>query len=310
MDLHYLEYILEIAKMHSISRAAENLYITQSTLSQYLNRLEQELGVRLFERKRNEMILTSAGKLYVKSCEQMLQQKKELYNQLSDLAQGKTGSFSLGITPQWGSVAYANISSRFREMYPNISIQVKEEIAVPLIRDIQEGTLDMAIIPLADSSILPEKAELLQAEELILAIPKSHAEEMHFAKMENGEHHILQISVSELEDEPMIFSQKKTTIRRLQDEWFLKKHIKPNIITELNSHPASLIMVENAIGSTFVPVSCIMPSEKIVYAHAIPSVQWFVVMAFRKDFVMHSGEKYFISLAKEYFENIQKEKLY
>ena len=50
MDLHYLEYIIEIANMHSISRAAENLFITQSTLSQYLSRLEAELGVSLFER--------------------------------------------------------------------------------------------------------------------------------------------------------------------------------------------------------------------------------------------------------------------
>ena len=77
MDLHYLEYIIEIANMHSISRAAENLFITQSTLSQYLSRLEAELGVSLFERRRNEMTLTPAGKLYVNACEQMLQQKRE-----------------------------------------------------------------------------------------------------------------------------------------------------------------------------------------------------------------------------------------
>ena len=305
MDLHYLEYILEIANMHSISKAAENLYITQSTLSQYLSRLEQELGVRLFERKRNEMILTPAGKLYVESCEQMLQQKKELYNQLSDLAQGKTGSFSLVITPQWGSVAYANIVSRFRQMYPHIEIQVKEEIAGPLIRDIQEGTLDMAIIPLADSSTLPENSELLQSEELIIAIPTSHAAHMTFTESGTGEHRFLQISAPELKNEPIIFSQKKTTIRKLQDEWFLKKHIKPKIIMEINSHPASLIMVEDSVGSTFVPFSCVKPSTRIVYAHAVPSVQWFVVIAFRKDFVMHSGEKYFISLIKEYFKNIQ-----
>ena len=100
MDLHYLEYIIEIANMHSISRAAENLFITQSTLSQYLSRLESELGVNLFERRRNEMTLTPAGKLYVAACEQMLQQKRELYNQLSDMGQAKTGSFSVGITPQ------------------------------------------------------------------------------------------------------------------------------------------------------------------------------------------------------------------
>ena len=152
MDLHYLEYIIEIANMHSISRAAENLFITQSTLSQYLSRLEAELGVSLFERRRNEMTLTPAGKLYVSACEQMLQQKRELYNQLSDMGQAKTGSFSVGITPQWGAVAYSHIIGKFYESYPNVTVKVTEETASPLIRLLQDGELDMAIIPLTGNS--------------------------------------------------------------------------------------------------------------------------------------------------------------
>lgn len=78
-------------------------------------------------------------------------------------------------------------------------------------------------------------------------------------------------------------------------------YITPNIISEINSHPASLIMVENNIGSTFVPISCAARSDRIVYAHAVPLVQWFVVVTFRKGFVLKSSEKYFVQLAKEYF---------
>lgn len=74
-------------------------------------------------------------------------------------------------------------------------------------------------------------------------------------------------------------------------------------MAEINSHPASLIMVEQEIGSTFVPVSCAMASDAIVYAHAIPLVQWFVVVAFRKDFTPRQSEKYFIKLAKNYFDS-------
>ena len=155
MDLHYLEYIIEIANMHSISRAAENLFITQSTLSQYLSRLESELGVNLFERRRNEMTLTPAGKLYVAACEQMLQQKRELYNQLSDMGQAKTGSFSVGITPQWGAVAYSHIIGKFYESYPNVTVKVMEETASPLIRLLQDGELDMAITAVSQGSPSP-----------------------------------------------------------------------------------------------------------------------------------------------------------
>ena len=296
MDLHYLEYIIEIANMHSISRAAENLFITQSTLSQYLSRLESELGVSLFERRRNEMTLTPAGKLYVAACEQMLQQKRELYNQLSDMGQAKTGSFSVGITPQWGAVAYSHIIGKFYESYPNVT--VTEETASPLIRMLQDGELDMAIIPLAENSSLPLESMLLQAEELILAIPKTHAKKLN---LQNADGSFPRISIADLKNEPMIFSQSQTTIRKLENQCFAACRVTPKIVAEINSHPASLVMVEQSIGSTFLPISCATTSDRIVYAHAVPTVQWFVVIAFRKGFVLHQSEKYFVSLFQQLF---------
>ena len=298
MDLHYLEYIIEIANMHSISRAAENLFITQSTLSQYLSRLESELGVSLFERRRNEMTLTPAGKLYVAACEQMLQQKRELYNQLSDMGQAKTGSFSVGITPQWGAVAYSHIIGKFYESYPNVTVKVTEETASPLIRMLQDGELDMAIIPLAENSSLPLESMLLQAEELILAIPKTHAKKLN---LQNADGSFPRISIADLKNEPMIFSQSQTTIRKLEKQCFAACRVTPKIVAEINSHPASLVMVEQGIGSTFLPISCATTSDRIVYAHAVPTVQWFVVIAFRKGFVLHQSEKYFVSLFQQLF---------
>ncbi len=299
MDLHQLQYVIEIANMRSISRASENLFISQSTLSQFLSKLESELGISLFERKRTEMTLTPAGKLYVETCEQMIREKNELYHQLSNMAQSKTGSFSVGITPQWGAVAYSHIIGPFRKAYPNIQISVTEEIASPLIRLIKDGSIDMAIIPLTHNTSLPFESILLLAEELVLAIPKSHAAELPF-NYETKDFPI--IDISRLKDEPMIFSKNKTTIRQLEDKCFASRGITPNIFAEINSHPASLIMAEQGFGSTFLPVSCMIPSDKIIYARVTPLVQWFVVIAFRKGFTLHQSEKYFISLAKDFFD--------
>lgn len=99
----------------------------------------------------------------------------------------------------------------------------------------------------------------------------------------------------------MIFSQNLTTIRKLENQCFAACRITPNIVAEINSHPASLVMAEQGIGSTFVPLSCATTSDRIVYAHAIPAVQWYVVIAFRKGFVMHQSEKYFVSLFQQLF---------
>ena len=99
----------------------------------------------------------------------------------------------------------------------------------------------------------------------------------------------------------MIFSRNQTTIRKLQDQCFSSRHVVPRIIMEINSHPASLVMVEEELGSTFLPVSCAVPSDRIVYAHAVPIVQWYVTVAFRKGFVMNQCEQYFVSLLQDYF---------
>ena len=301
MDLHHLEYIVEIANMHGISKAAYNLHITQSTLSQYLSKLESEIGIKLFDRRKTEMVLTAAGELYVDTCKRMLAEKGRLYDQLKDLAEAKMGNFSVGVTPQWGVIAYSHIIGSFNKMYPNIRVSVTEKTATPLIQLLSERKIDLAIIPLEDNVTLPQKSTLIHTEELLLAIPTGHAEGMPIISMSGK---IPCIDISALKDEPMIFSKLNTTIRALEENCFASRGITPNVITEINSHPASLIMVENELGSAFVPASCIRHSEKIVYVHAIPQVHWAVVAAFRNGFTPRPSENYFISLFKEYFKSI------
>lgn len=302
MDLRFLEYIVEIANQHSISRAADSLFITQSNLSQYLSRLEEELGTRLFDRKRNDMTLTMAGTLYVDTCKEMLLKKKDLYNQISDIAQAKTGNFSVGITPQWGAVAFSRIIGPFKKAYPNIHVSVLEETAEPLNYALQDGHIDMAVIPLASPSSLPQNGIMLAVEELLLAIPKAHVESLnpflHYIEEEYPT-----VDIKALAQEPFIFSQSGTTIRKLENLRFSSKHIFPNIIAEINSHPASLFMVEEQLGATFVPVSCATPSNKIQYAHVSPSVQWFVAIAFRKGFIPRQSEEYFIQLTQKFYND-------
>lgn len=302
MDLRYLEYIVEIANQHSISRAADSLFITQSNLSQYLSRLEEELGTKLFDRKRNDMTLTMAGTLYVDACKEILLKKKDLYNQISDIAQAKTGRFSVGITPQWGSVAFSRIIGPFKKAYPNIRVSVLEETAEPLNYALQDGRIDMAIIPLAGPSVLPQNGIMLAAEELLLAIPKTHGESLNLL-LNHIEGELPTVDIRALAQEPFIFSQSGTTIRKLENLCFSSKRIFPNIIAEINSHPASLFMVEEQLGATFVPVSCATPSDKILYARASPSVQWFVAIAFRKGFTPHQSEEYFIQLARKFYND-------
>ncbi|MGN1164501.1 MAG: LysR substrate-binding domain-containing protein [Candidatus Ornithospirochaeta sp.] len=300
MDLHYLEYIIEIAKCRSISRAAEVLCITQSTLSQYLSKVESDIGVKLFDRQRNGMSLTPAGVLYVETSKRMLQEKKELYNEIADITKGQTGSFTVGITPHWGSMVIASIMGKFRSVYPGVTIKIKEDTSEPLARSLQEGSIDMAIMPLVDNSSVIDGSLLLQTEPLVMAIPSSWAESV---QGEDVGASFPVLSVEILRDKPMVLSRGDTTIRKLEDQCFEKAGIKPNVVASLNSHMGAIMMAKNEVGGTFVPLSFAIKTEGVSYFLPIPEIHWSVVISFKRDYHLHKSEKYFIQLVQEHFSS-------
>ena len=298
MDLRYLEYIIEIAKCQSISRAAEVLCITQSTLSQYLSKLESEIGVKLFDRQRNGMMLTPAGTLYVDTAKRMIEEKNELYNQIADIAKGQTGSFSVGITPHWGSMVISQIIGRFTAVYPGVTIKIKEDTAEPLIRSLQDGSLDMAIMPMVDNTSIMEGSLLLQTEPLVMALPEAWVKDIPLQEAGSPFPHC---GVEILKDKPMVLSRGDTTIRKLENQCFEKIGVKPNVVSSLNSHMGAILMARNGVGGTFVPLSCAIKTEGVRFFMPVPEIHWHVVISFKRDYRLHKSEKYFVSLVQEHF---------
>ena len=153
MDLKQLEYIVMIAEENSITKAAERLFITQSGLNQQLLKLEAELGIQLFHRSKNDFRLTEAGQVYVSYAKKILQLKHEAYNILNDMADNKTGTLRIGLTPERGTPMFMSIYPDFYARYPRITIEpleigVKEQLSrissrlaeIPLPTLVQKGT--------------------------------------------------------------------------------------------------------------------------------------------------------------------------
>ena len=103
MELKELEYIVAVAEAGSISRAAEGLYLAQSSLSQFLSRCEVELGVRLFLRTAGGARLTPSGEAYVRAARQMLRQYRRLKGELRELNRPGGGRIDFGISSFRGS---------------------------------------------------------------------------------------------------------------------------------------------------------------------------------------------------------------
>ena len=131
MDVKHLEYIIEIAEQKNMTKSAENLFVSQSSLSQYLSKIEAELETPLFNRTKNEMTLTPAGNLYVESAKTVVQIKKKLYHNIKNLS--GTGRISIGVTSQWGINMITNIISEYKKAFPNVILEIIED-SVPSIK--------------------------------------------------------------------------------------------------------------------------------------------------------------------------------
>ena len=109
MDLKQIEYIVKIDDEHSITRAAEKLFVTQSALNQQLLRLEKELGAPLFHRSKVDTPPTEIGQVYLDNAREILRIKQRTYNLINDMTDAKKGRLSIGFTPGRGSEMFTHV---------------------------------------------------------------------------------------------------------------------------------------------------------------------------------------------------------
>ncbi len=127
MDTKYLTYILAIAKRKNMTKAAEELFVSQSSLSQYLSKLERELGTPLFYRSKGRLSLTPAGELYVAAAKEVVRIKDELYRNIHSLGDIEDqGHITIGVTSQFGLQMLTQLIPPLKTRYPDVTIEISE----------------------------------------------------------------------------------------------------------------------------------------------------------------------------------------
>ena len=307
MDTRYLNYFLEIAKHRNLSKAATYLFVTQSTLSQFLAKEEETLGVKLFIRDKKEMKLTYAGELYAETCREMLESKDRLYRKLSDLRQSRTGIIRLGITPQWGGIVISSILPAFQEKYPNNNIKLYEDIAHPHLENITNNELDLAFLALNDSDLPDLPMIPISKEELILAVPKPFAIEAGIEAgnelTSSGPSELPSVNIEELRRYPFIISKERTVIRDIINAMFRSADITPHIISEINNHEASLSMAASGMGITIIPKRYMRENDDLIYCRCAPGWFWSLYIITRRGYELRPADHYLIELIKKTYES-------
>ena len=146
MELRVLRYFLTLAREESISRAAEALYITQPTLSRQLAELEEELGVRLFERGKRKITLTEDGLLLRRRAEEMTELADKTERELRERTERLAGVVSVGAAETVASELLVRAVDSFRRKYPDVTFELDAGIADRVKERIDAGLLDLGLL--------------------------------------------------------------------------------------------------------------------------------------------------------------------
>ncbi len=171
MTLDRLDYILAVAEEQTVTRAAKRLYVSQPTLTNYINKLEQELGVKLFDRTVTPVRVTRAGALYIERMKKIQQESDSLVNELKQMGQCQT-VFNLGIGSTRGSHWLPYVIPEFCRRHPDVTVQLHEKGEDFLEKGVLNGEIDLAIGVLNTSYPDLSYEELIE-ETVYLAIPRS-----------------------------------------------------------------------------------------------------------------------------------------
>ncbi|MFC0273354.1 LysR family transcriptional regulator [Metabacillus herbersteinensis] len=145
MQIEQLEYVIEVAKAGTISKASENLHVTQSAISQSLSLLEKELGVTLFHRSRTGTIPTVEGQKVIQKAYEIIKVIQELKDEMQTEIMAVKGELKLASIPTFMTF-FLNPMAAFKADFPNVNIEIKEQETQEIIEAINQSTVDIGMI--------------------------------------------------------------------------------------------------------------------------------------------------------------------
>lgn len=299
MTQNELLYILTIAEHGNITRAAQELFISQPSLSESLNKVEQEFGKKLFDRTQDGLLPTAFGLRYLETAEKILKRLKRLETDLDEYRQMRRGKLTFGIPMNLGTYLLPKILPAFQELYPDIAVQFKENNSSELDKLMLSGKLDFSVMHYE----APNEAihyELLAEDDFYLVMPLNLARRYNFP-----EYRPLSIyDLKALEKEPFLMVASRQKLRQVADSILNQLSIKPNIRYTTKNMETAKRLAAAGMGITFLPQSYLnlfSGVENLACYPLDPSLKasWKLVIGYPDSRLLSRCSKEFIRFLKQ-----------
>lgn len=298
MDVKQQEYFVAIVEEGSLSKAARRLYISQSSLSQFLSKLESSIGARLFTRSsNNHLSLTAAGKLYYESALQILDIRTDFIRKLSDLQQADSASLTVGINADRGVIVLTQILARLSQLHPNLHIITQQDSADALAVSVEVGELDVAY-----SAFDQKRSKLSYIEfspfEVMLVVSKQHPLSVLGTSCGTGD--MPRFPLSHFSDETFVLLKEGTVLRRVQDNYCRKVGFVPNTKIETHNLRTSFSVISSSLCAGLLPRGLIpnLDDADFTYILIDPPAYYRTGIYFSKTAYQTEALRDFIRIAK------------
>ena len=238
---------LAVCETMNYTRAAEQLFVTQSTLSQYLLKLENELGTPLFSREKSGLVPTEAGHVYLHAARAVVQIQNAAEASIAALK--KEGFLCVGVS-FWGLTLLTGLLPAFKSRFPDITLRIFVDDYAHLKVMMQAGRIDLAVISITEEDDRPAQGAVdLRREELVVALPREAAYCLEHPDAEFIPEKQLPQALDTLD---FIALDEGASIRRIEDALFRRLMYRPHVICEVEREDSATRMVDAGVGAAIL----------------------------------------------------------
>lgn len=282
MDLRQLEYFQAVGRLSNITRAAAALHVSQPSITISIKRLEEELGVILFDRGKKQLCLTSEGKIFLSRVDRILKELEDAVIEMNDYRELKKGLLRLGVPPMIGTYLFPKIFSSFRNTYPYIELDIVENGSLATGKMIEKGDLDLGIIIISEALANINTREISQSE-IVVCVNSNHP----FSKKDK-------IKIEDLKDDSIIMMREGFYHREKLLESFRKHNIEPKTLLTSSQLDTIKSLVASGLGISFLLKEVVENEKGIIGIPLEEKVTVSIGLAWSKDRYLSKASQIFI----------------
>ena len=287
MKIVQLEYFCMVSQYHSITQAAQKLYVTQPAISNAIKELEKEFSVNLFVRSKNHLTLTTEGELLYQKARELLASIKQTTQQFYDLGK-QIPPIRIGIPPLLSTIFFPDLVLEFHKLYPEVPVELFEYGSIRAASLVQEEALDLALVNMNFYDIDKMNTFRIQTEHLVFCVSKDH----HLAKQK-------ELSIEMLKDEPIIMYNTDSVQNTTLSSRFENAGITPNVIMHASQLYTIEQFLQNGTCGAVMYSSLVKTMQGVKGIPITPLIQQEVGIVWKKGKYINGSVEKFLDFMKE-----------